>query len=269
MVWSSLSTLILKGLKTKKVPHDNSYKIAKKFDNILLQILVGSAVLSTIFIALNFLKFEFVDENVFFFINAFIALIAVVYFVLEFFKEEMFQKAEIERKQDFIDNSLNTRLSLQNSSGYYSNDSIDPSVFKLGVNCFENTYFTYKVSKKMLPVAVIKFLFVLVLFVFVALFSGNQLLLLMFQVPLPYVLLKDSYRTYRLNQNVCEVLEKFQIIFSNDNSNSLNELIINNVISYEKVLSTYSILLNSKLFGKMNDDLSKEWKELKIKYNIF
>jgi len=248
MVWTSLSTLNFKALKSKKVPHEISYKIATRFDNILIRILIGSAVLSTIFIALNFLKFEFVDENILFFINAFIALIAVVYFVLEFFKEEMFQKAEIERKQDFIDNSLNTRLSLQNSSGYYSNDTIDPSFFKLGVNCFENTYFTYKVSKKMLPLAVIKFLFVLILFVFVALFSGNQLLLLVFQVPLPYVLLKDSYKTYRLNQSVCEILEKFQSIFSYDKTNGLNELIINNVISYEKVLSTYSILLNSKLF---------------------
>ncbi len=253
-----------------KVPFGNKFDNAKLYDKYANYVLW----LSTLLIIIAFLLKVFYPDlsyisNI---INKVNCLFIVAYAVLNFITDYIFYKASYHKRLDFIDNSFNTSYSEENSSEYYSNDNIENGIYKLAVNSFENSLFTYSISKKMLIKIWIKNTLIALVFLILAIFGYENTFVLLLQLTLPILLLSKAIKLTIFVNRINQVYENYRKLFQNLKNNSDNELanpeILINVIEYESTLSWGSVLLDSKIYYSLNDELSKVWEEIKIKYEI-
>ena len=145
---------------------------------------------------------------------------------------------------------------------------MNQGIIKMGVNSFENSFFSKSVSKKMLTPMLIKSALVLALFLALALFTDREILTTALQLALPFTILLQTIRLFLYNKRMKDVFKTYQRIFSSTVDTKKEYLIISNMTNYETILSWACIKLDSKRFDKMNDDLSAQWESLKQKYNI-
>jgi len=254
---------------TRFVPHDIDYKFLRKIDTALSRLIYASAltsVITLIFDLTNLLP----EYNAFFQItlNSINSIFAIFYFLLDMGFNYFFQASEAVRRKDFIDNSLGTKLSEQNSKGYYSNELNPAGIIKMGLNCFENSLFSKTNSGMMLKKSVVQTLIVIGLFLCIALFTNNKTLSTVLQLALPLTIIQQTIKLYFFNKKMEIVYEDFHIIFSATNDANQQNLIIRNVINYETTLSWGSILLDEDNFNKINPSLSKRWEETKSRLNL-
>lgn len=252
---------------TKKVPHDKLYKIVTELSSALNWLLLISTITSLIIIALNNFQWES-NPNTSLWLSRCLALIAIVFFILDIIRSHTYHRAELQRKNDFMDNSLQTKLADANSNEYYTNDDISKGVYKMGVNCFENSFFTKTISSKMLVKQITYTVVIWLVLWCVILTAPNNIFIEVVLLALPISVANDTRKLYRLNKNVDMVFGNFKRIFSSTKKSKRESLIIDNVINYEKSLSYSSIPLNSKLFDQLNDELSVEWESIKKQHNI-
>lgn len=190
----------------------------------------------------------------------------MIYFVIDSIQSYVFHKAENIRSLDFIDNSLDSSFSEKNSSHYFSNDEVKAGINKLGINNFENVFFTKCITSKMLPKEYIKLSIIFIIFLSVCIFSNKEIITLVFQSALPFTIILQTFKLYKLNSKVKSVFDNYKLIFKSVNEENIIQNIINNIIIYEKNLSWAGILLDSKMFNKMNAELSLEWEKIKQKH---
>jgi hypothetical protein len=252
---------------TKKVPHDKIYKIVNKLSKGLNWILIISTIISVSIIILNNLSLD-VNPNISLWLSIILALLAVVFFVLDVIQSHIFHRAELQRKNDFIDNSLKTKLADANSKGFFTNDELNNGIYKLGVNCFESSFFTKTISSKMLSKQLTNTIVIWIVIIFVIFTAPNNIFIEILLLTLPFTILNETRKLYRLNRNVELVFSNFKKIFNSTKKSKREFLIIDNVITYEKSLSYGSIPLDSKIFNEMNDELSTEWNKIKAQYKI-
>lgn len=253
---------------SKKVPYKTDYNLVEKNELISQFILWISVIVSVATFVVSkgnilICKAETID-----FLNKINCYLAVAYFVADIVANYLFQLAEAKRREDFFDNSLNTQLAENNSEKYFSNENLNHGITKMGVNSFENSFFSKSVSGKMLTPMLIKSAIVLALFLALALFTDRETLTTALQLALPFTILLQTIRLFLYNKRMKDVFKTYQRIFSSTVDGKKENLIINNMTNYETVLSWACIKLDSKLFEKMNDDLSAKWEDLKKKYNI-
>lgn len=251
----------------KKVPHKNNYDIANKLSTVLKYILILSTAISVLNLIFNRLLPN-TSSEMFIWSDKILAFLAVSYFLIDLVKSHTFHRAEFARKNDFIDNSLKTNLSEKNSEGYYTNEEISKGIIKLGVNCFENVFFTKTISQKMLKRQYFYFGIVVFFILSIIIFFDNPIIIEVLMLALPYSISLETYKLYKLQRNTNSVFSNFKNIFSSAKKSKREFLIIDNTINYEKSLSESGILLDSKIFNNLNENLSEEWTNIKVKYKI-
>lgn len=252
----------------KVVPHAIDYALVSKVDKLNSYVLYVSAVLSLCVILNNHVSINLDKEQFNDVANRILGILGIAYFLIDMMNSYLFQNAEANRKNDFINNSLNTQLSDKNSKDYFSNDSIDIGIYKLGVNCFENCFFSKFVSSKMILPMVVKSFVILLLYLFVLFFTDQNTTLSVFQISLPFTIINQTIKLILLNSNLSLIAQNFRNIFSSTEKAKQDSLVINNVINYEKTLSSFNVQLDTKLFDKNNDKLSLEWERIKQSLNI-
>ncbi|MBW6484159.1 MAG: hypothetical protein K0B10_14005 [Vicingaceae bacterium] len=253
----------------KQVPYRKDFDLVSVIELISTCILWGSVLVSVSTIVFFYLDIEQITgEKLVKILNSINCFLAVSYFISDIICNYLFQLAESKRRDDFFDNSLQTNLCEENSQEYFTNDNINPGIKKMGVNCFENSFFTKSIATAMLKPMVIKAITVFLLFLFLALFTDNRLLTIALQLALPYTIIQQTIRLFVFRNRVMAVCKHFQTIFSSTNKRKITQAIIHNVTSYEAALSWACIKLDSKLFNRMNGKLSEKWNKIKSKYNI-
>lgn len=76
--------------------------------------------------------------------------------VLQWRRKHFQGLAEQNRRKDLLDNSLNTKLIAQRTTGYYDNEEQLAGLYKLLVNLFENSLFSSSISAVMLKKCKVK-----------------------------------------------------------------------------------------------------------------
>lgn len=247
----------------KVVPHSIDYDVVKKVDYISTMMLYFSAAISIAIIIFDSFGVPLLNIS-----NSILSVIGILYFSLDVLQNYLFQIAEFNRKNDFIDNSLDTTLADKNSQGYFSNENISYGINKLGVNCFENSFFTKTISTKMIPKMIVKSSIILVLYLAVALFTNHEVLAALLQVTLPFTIIQQTIKLVVFNNKIKIIFNQFKQIFTTTTTDKRDSLIFDNVLNYEKVLAWGCIQLDSKLFNKYNTRLTGEWEEIKQKHKI-
>lgn len=118
--------------------------------------------------------------------------------------------------------------------------------------------------KESIKSTIILCLFILLL----AAVADNRIFMTLLKMALPLSIMQKTVKIIILHQRVSNVFFDFKQIFTDVSKSKRSALIINNVINYGKSLSWACITLDSKVFNKMNAELSLEWKRIKNDHTL-
>lgn len=196
----------------------------------------------------------------------------VSYSILSFISDIYFYQASIQRREDFIDNSFKTAIADNRSVDYYTNDNIASGIYKMAVNGFENSLFTYTIANKMTSSLWIKNILFAIFILLFAIFGYDNAFVLLIQLSLPILLLQEAIKHTLFVSRIRRVYENYRRLFNDlkdkpDCKYKRPEILLN-ILDYETTLTYGTTLLDSEIYHKLNPELSVKWNNMKKAYNI-
>lgn len=192
--------------------------------------------------------------------------------IFSFISDFIFYQASINRREDFIDNSFNSTIAEDRSIDYFTNENISHGIYKMAVNSFENTFYTYQIAQKMTSRLWVKNTVFIILLLIFAIFGYGNAFTLLIQLTLPILLLQQAIKHSLFVYRIKRVYENYRRLFNNlkeiNDSKQKWPDILTNVLDYETTLSYGAILIDSKIYSKLNFQLSEKWNHLKEQYFI-
>lgn len=172
--------------------------------------------------------------------------------------------AETERRKSLLKESFNVNTTIKETNKYYNNNE-EPSIKKLGLNCYESSFFTKKVVDKMMLSNTIKISVLTIIYIILMIKLINMELLLvitqtLFSAEVLFYFIKLCYYKFQLDK----ICREFQDIFfiRGLSEHDANVLLLNTTMDYECLKSFCKIATSSKIFLKYNKDWSEEWLDL-------
>ncbi len=198
----------------------------------------------------------------------------IVFFILEFIVEYVLKPdAENKRRNDFIDNSFNSKFEPNSSVEYYDNDELQYWFYKAATNLFENTFFTYSLTKLQTPKKIILTSLVFICLLVVVRYWLQKIALLpllqiLFSANVLWWLCKHLLLVNKLWVIYEDWRSVFQTIDSTLSEKKYRPSVMRNRLRYETLITKISVSTSNKLFNKYNGKLTKEWQAIKLYYNI-
>jgi len=251
------------------VPFKSDFKKAKKLDAFNNKLMYISTVLLIIGSVLK--SIPAINVAVSSWIEIPNAVLIFAIFVLGLIVDYIYRNAETLRRIDLVDNSFGTRLSENKSKDYYTNDYIEFGFKKIGINNFESAFFTYRILKESINKERFKAGAISFLFFLFAICGYEKILILILQLSIPFTLISRLYKTEVLYCCSKSVYDNYRSIF--DKAKELCETkfhaeIVKNLLVYESNLAWSCILLDDATYLRMNETLSAEWDNIKVRYNL-
>lgn len=229
-----------------------------KNENIMLLIYIIN------FIFMLLVCFE-INETVSTIANYVIIILNIIYIILSGYNDLFFKnKAENELRKTMIANSFNVNITATKSEGYYSND-IEPSVKKMGINNFESTLYTKKITEKLIYKNLIKTVVLVILWIIIITRIKNmEIIVLLTQIIFSADVLLDLVKNIYYHFNVNIIFDKLYKIFVTDGYKETDApVIIEYVMEYECLKNYCHIVLPNDIFDSARIQLEKEWEEIK------
>lgn len=251
----------------KKVPFENPYEVIKLLGKLSIWLIILSALL-TIGIYFDF----FGNSEVTPLVKPFNLTVLCIYTGLKIFSNYYYLHIERYRRIDFVDNSLGTNLSAENSEGYFTNEKLKPGILKMAVNSFENSTHTHNTLRIMVRRKLVWMLTFSIIF-FGSAFSGHgDIVRLLFEIALPVIFIQEFITTCIYLDRIGRVKRHFFTLFNNLKTGSSfeNQIphILTIILDYESAVSWSSLPLSGKIFMKHNNRMSEQWNETKNKLKI-
>ena len=114
----------------------------------------------------------------------------------------------------------------------------------------------------------IPFVIIFLIYICSIFFFEKEIWIKIFQSLLPLQIMKEFIYLLYFYSKIKDIYEDYKKVYSTTKKNKRVPYIIKNIILYEKLLSTCQILTDSKVYKKLNDELSKEWINIKREYSI-
>lgn len=203
----------------------------------------------------------------------YVSIFAIIYLnIISYIGENYKLKAEKIRRADFIDNSFGTKFVHDSSDAYYDNDELDFGIRKSMTNLFENTYFSYNVSKEMIRKKSVNNLIFTVIILGLAIygFSRSNISLPLLQVYLSRYFIIEYLKLNAFHQRAESCFDELKKVSVNMTENrklkAFEIQFIKTLVDYEAGIAESNIVLDSKIFNEMNTQLTIEWEKMKKKY---
>lgn len=199
-------------------------------------------------------------------------MLIVGYYILDIYTETFLYPATArKRRKGFIDNSLGSKFLNKNVEGYYTNDNLKYGPYKMLINCCENCFFTLNIAKGMIVQILIKNIVLFIGFLAIAYFGIRDSLI---AIPIVQILLSTLFLTELIHHinfitKLEQLFERFIEVITKkmDCSQTLQEAVLL-FLDYETTLAYNKAPLSDRVYEKLNEKLSKEWEEIKIRYDI-
>lgn len=206
--------------------------------------------------------FDFKFRDFFIFISMFSN---VIYVILTNINEFYFKnEAETERRKSLIKESFNIDITTKETTKYYNNNE-EPSIEKLGINCYESAFFTKKIVNKMMPLEILKLSVIVIIYVILLKQISNFDVLLIATQTLfsAEVFLKFITLCFYRNQleKICKRFEEICFVLGINYENT-KVLFLDTTMDYECLKSYCKISISSKIFFENNEKWSQEWNKL-------
>lgn len=254
------------------LPYEADYSLLKtcrNWENIGLGSICFCSVLLPV---LNFFSENLIVKAIYTGINLIYFIIIIAYYILNIYTETFLYPATArKRRKGFIDNSLGSKFLEKPVEGYYTNDKLDLGPYKMIVNCGENCYFTYNIAKAMVPQIISKNVICCILFLLIAYWGikDNLIAIPILQILLSTLFLTELVHHINFIAKLNQLFERFKEFFSKkaDNNQILQEAVLL-FLDYETTLAYNKAPLSDSIYKKLNKQLSKEWKDIKIRYEM-
>lgn len=249
-----------------KSPQTNYFAIGKKYRTAYTFVLFASFIFTIIF--------KYINANIAVSVIAIASLIALI--VIERARDYYIDLAEETRRRDFIDRSFGTKYCHVSSEGYYDTEELESGMYKMVANVFENSLFSSEISKKMLSknMAINISLLVILLASIITSTVKIDYAVLLLQVFIGKDFVMGMIDLKKYNESTTETFNDIKKIFDNNLENTAESIskntpeILRIYLKYETNITDKKLLLDSKIYGAMNEPLSNDWEEMKKKYNI-
>ena len=218
--------------------------------------------------------FTFLEVNLI--IDSISILALFMLLILEHIATYIIFQAEQTRRNDYFDNSFGTNYGYDPSQNYYDTDEINYGLYKMITNTFESAFFSLEISKRMfykkLKINIVFFPIIICLAIYG--FIQTSLSLPILQLFLSKFFLVELLDIYKYNSRVEKVFSDLKRLFTNNLINTTESIeknmaeIIKLYIEYESNISDLKILLDSKIYCSLNEELTAKWNLMKENYNI-
>jgi len=255
-------------LEIRNVPHSNLYETVGRLNKYATILLYTSTALSIAISLLGYFKFMPDLKTTLIGLNI---LLISIYFFLDSRADYLFTRAEMRRRLDWLDNSFGTNFSGKKSQNYFTNEHLSPGLYKLAVNCFENSFHSQFIISRMLPGKMIQTLVIVSIFICSSYIGNREVVRMFFELLLPVILIQKFIKTVFFSSRMAEVLDRFKALFNNLKKSEFEDRTaeaLRDILEYESTLSWASTPLNSKTFHKNKEKLAAEWEDLKKEYQV-
>jgi len=255
-------------MESRIVPHNISYERVARLNKYAIILLYTSTFLSVGISMLGYFNLLTDLKTVLIVLNS---MFISGYVYLDNRATYLFTKVEMKRRLDWLDNSFGTNFSGKKSKNYFTNEHLSPGIYKLAVNCFENSFHTQFIISKMLPVKITQTIIIVLIFISSAYIGNREIVRLLFELPLPIILIQKLLKAVFFSSRMMDVHDRFKSLFNDlmqfGFENKMAEA-LRDIVEYETAISWASTPLSSKIFWKYTDQLSADWEELKKEYKI-
>lgn len=205
--------------------------------------------------------------------NVLFILVTILLFACDnFLNLYLLRRAENKRRVHLLSNAFNVPMDNEETNKYYNNNQ-EPSILKLGANAFENSLFTSRVSKVMVINKGIIILISVTIWLALMLFRETSLELLgiIGLTLFSSNIFTNWLRVLILYIDTERIYEDFHHLFlqlANEDNVVFKARILNLVIRYECTKASMGANLSTKIFNKLNPEISLEWEKIKKKLSI-
>lgn len=206
------------------------------------------------------------------FLNIIFIIVTVLYTVMSnWISLFLLRNAQSKRRTHLLSNSFGIKLDDEETCKYYNNPH-SPSIVRLGVNVFENTLFTLRVTEEMVKAERVKgSLYFLVLLLLVLIRETDlNLIAIVAQTIFTTGLIINWVKLELLRITSNQLLTEFRQVFLTAEptlNDRVKTIILSLVFRYETAVAGMGVHLSSKIFHELNPRVSAEWEV--IKKNVF
>ena len=175
--------------------------------------------------------------------------------------------AERARRKNSIQVAFNIPLAELETEGYYNN-TLTPSFTKYALNAFESNYFSKFIAGKMLIKSALKALVsVVVLFATGWLVSNGDILLIISQAVFSAYVVENTVLLTMYKAKMDNLYDEAYSSFVTVGIKNKKQKVwlLSYAVEYEAIKAHYKVRLDSAIFNKYNDELSKKWDLLQKK----
>lgn len=234
---------------------DGDYKKSIKNENNLSLLFFGIIVITIINI---FLTNEYIIYL--------LIILNLVYVAISLYDDMIVKNnAESERRKTLLAHAFSINITPKKTNGYYNNE-FSPSVKKIGVDSFESTLFTKKsLSLMILSEGIKTFIIFIIWIIIITKFKNDELFYNLTQTFFSVEVLLKFIKIIYYYVNVSKIYDNFYQLFVTRKYNEKKDqaLVLKYVMDYECLKTYCHTLLSSKIFEKINDDVSIEWDNIK------
>lgn len=248
---------------------DRHYKIIDKLNTTTSTLFWVNATLS---IAVFFVNDYLTAKNILLFV---FTLTTLAYFVIDnYLSIFKIPKVEDKRRVHLLTNAYNVPLDNERTNKYYNNE-LEPSLLRLGANIFENSLFAQRVTHEMAKRERIKVGIFIVIFVVALMFRTTEmeLISILAQTLFASTLIPAYLRLEVLRHKNKVIFDCLHDIFffynqPTENDERLSAKLLDCFVKYESAKAYSGVKQDSKIFHKINLEVTQEWEEIKRNLNI-
>lgn len=256
------------------LPFEADYSLLKSCRAWGTKGLFAIGICSILLPVLNVFSVNSAIKSIYTIINLCYFLLIIGYYILNTYTETFLYPATArKRRKGFIDNSLGSKFLNQNIKGYYTNDSLSYGPYKMLINCCENCFFTLNIAKGMIPQILIKNILFGLGFLIVAYWGikDNLIAIPMIQVLLSALFVTELIHHVNFIAKLGQLYERFIETISTSKNMNKNQILQETVLlflDYETTLAYNKAPLSDNVYNRLNEKLSKEWEDIKKRYDI-
>lgn len=179
-------------------------------------------------------------------------------------------RAEDKRRQDFFTSACGVSLTHEKTDGYYNNDFAEP-IKRMAAQALENSHFSKAIALRMVRTERIKVIAYAVIWLVCVLNRQADLGIVVaasqavFSEQVVSKWLRLEWLRIRFEKTYDDVYRLFQ---SNPAAPKFNAMTLESLGMYETAKANAAITLSSKVFHRLNAELSAEWDQIKAELKI-
>lgn len=181
------------------------------------------------------------------------------------------RRANDARVTQLISNAFGVSLDDEHTNQYYNN-KLPPSTLRLGLNVFENSFFSKTITEKMLFLERIKVLFSVIIWVILMVNRSTSLELLsvIAQTMLTTTIITNYLKLEILHHGFNRFYEGCRWLFLHgaEQHPLSTSRILDLAMRYETLKASMGINLSTRIFTQINAEKTEEWQRIKNKLNL-